>query len=133
VNNANHAWIQHSIHHILPVGVAEFVMANSASDARSSEQELRRQLIESRAVDVMVAIGPNIFCGVKCLPNALRVLPISHDGNRNEIVSRIGIPDSSTAVSNLTSHAPSSSLPLLSESCSIWPIGSDPAFDYQAN
>ena len=36
-------------------------MANSASDARASEQELRRQLIESRAVDVMVAVGPNMF------------------------------------------------------------------------
>ena len=36
-------------------------MANSASDARSSEQELRQQLIESRAVDVMVAVGPNMF------------------------------------------------------------------------
>jgi type I restriction enzyme M protein len=36
-------------------------MANSASDARASEQELRRQLIESRAVDVMVAVGPNLF------------------------------------------------------------------------
>ena len=37
------------------------MMANSASDARSSEQELRRQLIESRTVDVMVAVGPNMF------------------------------------------------------------------------
>lgn len=36
-------------------------MANSASDARSSEQELRKQLIEARAVDVMVAVGPNMF------------------------------------------------------------------------
>jgi very-short-patch-repair endonuclease len=36
-------------------------MANSASDARSSEQEIRRQLIEARAVDVMVAVGPNMF------------------------------------------------------------------------
>jgi type I restriction enzyme M protein len=36
-------------------------MANSASDARSSERELRRQLIEARAVDVMVAVGPNLF------------------------------------------------------------------------
>jgi len=36
-------------------------MANSASDARSSEQELRRQLIESRAMDVMIAVGPNLF------------------------------------------------------------------------
>ena len=36
-------------------------MANSASDARSSEQALRQQLIEAPAVDVMVAVGPNMF------------------------------------------------------------------------
>jgi type I restriction enzyme M protein len=36
-------------------------MANSASDARSSEQELRQKLIEAKAVDVMVAVGPNMF------------------------------------------------------------------------
>jgi type I restriction enzyme M protein len=36
-------------------------MANSASDARSSEQDLRQKLIEARAVDVMVAVGPNMF------------------------------------------------------------------------
>ena len=36
-------------------------MANSASDARSSEQELRQKLIEGHAVDVMVAVGPNMF------------------------------------------------------------------------
>lgn len=36
-------------------------MANSASDARASEQEIRRQLIESRAVDAIVAVGSNMF------------------------------------------------------------------------
>ena len=36
-------------------------MANSASDARSSEQELRQRLIQARAVDVMIAVGPNMF------------------------------------------------------------------------
>ena len=36
-------------------------MANSAGDARGSELEIRRKLIESGAVDVMVAIGPNFF------------------------------------------------------------------------
>ena len=40
---------------------ADQFRANSASDARSSEQDLCRQLIESRAVDVMVAVGPNMF------------------------------------------------------------------------
>jgi len=36
-------------------------MANSASDARSSELEVRRKLIEARAVDAIVAVGPNMF------------------------------------------------------------------------
>jgi type I restriction enzyme M protein len=36
-------------------------MANSASDARSSELELRKQLIEARAVDVVVSVGSNMF------------------------------------------------------------------------
>jgi type I restriction enzyme M protein len=36
-------------------------MANSAGDAGHSEREIRRQLIESRTVDVMVAIGTNFF------------------------------------------------------------------------
>jgi type I restriction enzyme M protein len=36
-------------------------MANSASDARASEQDIRQKLIEARAVDVMVAVGPNMF------------------------------------------------------------------------
>ena len=36
-------------------------MANSAGDAGHSEKEIRKQLIDSGAVDVMVAIGPNFF------------------------------------------------------------------------
>jgi type I restriction enzyme M protein len=36
-------------------------MANSASDARASEQELRQKLIEAKAVDAMIAVGPNMF------------------------------------------------------------------------
>jgi type I restriction enzyme M protein len=66
-DNANYLWIQLFYSALkngeagTSGGRAGFVMANSASDARSSEQELRRQLIESRAVDVMVAVGPNFF------------------------------------------------------------------------
>ncbi len=60
-DNGNFLWIQlfYSARNLK--GRAGFVMANSASDARSSEQELRKQLIESQAVDVMVAVGPNLF------------------------------------------------------------------------
>ena len=36
-------------------------MANSASDARGSELDIRKQLIDARAVDVMIAIGSNFF------------------------------------------------------------------------
>ena len=60
-DNANYLWIQLFYSALNSKGRAGFVMANSASDARSSEQELRRQLIEDRAVDVVVAVGPNMF------------------------------------------------------------------------
>ena len=60
-DNANYLWIQLFYSSLNQKGRAGFVMANSASDARSSEQELRKQLIEARAVDVMVAVGPNMF------------------------------------------------------------------------
>jgi type I restriction enzyme M protein len=60
-DNANYLWIQLFYSSLNANGRAGFVMANSASDARSSEQELRQKLIEARAVDVMVAVGPNMF------------------------------------------------------------------------
>jgi type I restriction enzyme M protein len=60
-DNANYLWIQLFYSALNATGRAGFVMANSASDARSSEQEIRRQLIKDRAVDVMVAVGPNMF------------------------------------------------------------------------
>ena len=36
-------------------------MANSASDARSSEQDIRQKLIEAKGVDVMIAVSSNFF------------------------------------------------------------------------
>ena len=36
-------------------------MANSASDARGSELEIRKRLLQERAVDVMISAGPNFF------------------------------------------------------------------------
>ncbi|MBV5307198.1 MAG: SAM-dependent DNA methyltransferase, partial [Desulfobulbaceae bacterium] len=60
-DNANYLWIQLFYSALNATGRAGFVMANSASDARSSEQELRQKMIEARAVDVMVAVGPNMF------------------------------------------------------------------------
>ncbi len=60
-DSANYLWIQLFASALNPTGRAGFVMANSASDARSSEQDIRQKLIESRVVDVMVAVGPNMF------------------------------------------------------------------------
>ena len=60
-DNANYLWIQLFHSALNAKGRAGFVMANSASDARSSEQEIRQKLIESRSVDVIVAVGPNMF------------------------------------------------------------------------
>lgn len=60
-DNANYLWIQLFYSALNTKGRAGFVMANSASDARSSEQDLRQKIIEARTVDVMVAVGPNMF------------------------------------------------------------------------
>jgi type I restriction enzyme M protein len=60
-DNANYLWMQLFYSALNENGRAGFVMANSASDARSSELEIRKQLIAARAVDVMVAVGPNFF------------------------------------------------------------------------
>ena len=60
-DNGNYLWIQLFYSSLNQKGRAGFVMANSASDTRSSEMELRKQLIQVKAVDVMVAVGTNMF------------------------------------------------------------------------
>ena len=61
VDNANYLWIQIFYSALSKNGRAGFVMANSAADARASELEIRKKLIQDRAIDVMVAVGPNMF------------------------------------------------------------------------
>lgn len=61
VNNANYLWIGLFAAALNDKGRAGFVMANSASDAGGSEREMRRRLIESGAVDVIVSTSPNMF------------------------------------------------------------------------
>ncbi len=60
-DNGNYLWIQHFHSALNRTGRAGFVMANSAADARASEQEIREKIIRAGDVDVMVAIGPNFF------------------------------------------------------------------------
>jgi type I restriction enzyme M protein len=61
IDNGNYIWISLFYSTLNETGRAGFVMANSASDARGSELEIRKQLIQLGAVDVMVAIGSNFF------------------------------------------------------------------------
>ncbi|MBC7160796.1 MAG: N-6 DNA methylase [Immundisolibacter sp.] len=60
-DNANYLWIQLFASSLNENGRAGFVMANSAGDARGSELEIRKKLIQSGAVDVIVSIGSNFF------------------------------------------------------------------------
>jgi type I restriction enzyme M protein len=60
-DNANYIWIQMFYSALNKSGRAGFVMPNSASDARSSEEEIRENLIKDGVVDVIVAVGPNMF------------------------------------------------------------------------
>lgn len=60
-DNANYLWIQLFYSALSETGRAGFVMANSAGDARGTELDIRRDLLKSAAVDVMVSVGSNFF------------------------------------------------------------------------
>jgi len=81
VDNANYLWIQIFYSSLKPGGRAGFVMSNAAADARASELEIRRKIIEDRAVDVMVAVGSNFFHNVT-LPCTLWFF---HKGKRDTV------------------------------------------------
>lgn len=80
-DNANYLWIQQFYSALSENGRAGFVMANSAADAGHSEREIRRQLIESQAVEVIVAIGTNFFYTVT-LPVTLWFLDKAKAGTK---------------------------------------------------
>lgn len=60
-DNANYLWIQIFYSSLNETGRAGFVMANSASDARGSEMEIRKKILEDHVVDVMVSVSSNFF------------------------------------------------------------------------
>ena len=85
-DNANYLWIQLFYSALSATGRAGFVMANSASDARGSEQLIRERLLREGAVDVMISIGPNFFYTVT-LPCTLWFLDrAKNDRSRGETV-----------------------------------------------
>ena len=60
-DNANYLWIQLFLSALNNNGRAGFVMANSASDARQSELEIRQKMIDGNVIDVMISISSNFF------------------------------------------------------------------------
>jgi type I restriction enzyme M protein len=61
VSNGNYLWMQYFYSYLNDKGRAGFVMASSATDAGNAEQLIRKQLIETGAVDCIVSVGNNFF------------------------------------------------------------------------
>ncbi len=61
VPNANYLWIDLFATSLKPKGRAALVMANSASDARHSEADIRRTLIENNLIYAMLTLPSNMF------------------------------------------------------------------------
>jgi type I restriction enzyme M protein len=60
-DNGNYLWIQYFYHYLNEQGRAGFVMASSATDAGNTEKTIRQKLVETGAVDCIVAVGNNFF------------------------------------------------------------------------
>ena len=61
VSNGNYLWISYFHSYLGPKGRAGFVMCSQASSAGRDEARVRRKLVETGDVDVMIAIRPNFL------------------------------------------------------------------------
>ena len=61
VSNGNYLWISYFHSYLSPQGRAGFVMSSQASSAGHGEMEVRRKLVETGDVDVMISIRSNFF------------------------------------------------------------------------
>jgi type I restriction enzyme M protein len=61
ITDANYLWVSLFATSLNERGRAGFVMANSASDARNSEYEIRKNIVDSGIVDCMVTMPSNMF------------------------------------------------------------------------
>ena len=61
VSNANYLWIQYFYSYLNERGRAGFVMAQSATDAGYGEKTIRKEVVETGDVDIVVSIGTNFF------------------------------------------------------------------------
>jgi type I restriction enzyme M protein len=61
VSNGNYLWISYFHSYLNPKGRAGFVMSSQASSAGHGEAEVRRKIVETGEVDVMISIRSNFF------------------------------------------------------------------------
>jgi type I restriction enzyme M protein len=61
VSNGNYLWISYFWSYLNKTGRAGFVMSSQASSAGHGEAEVRRKIVETGAVDVMISIRSNFF------------------------------------------------------------------------
>ena len=61
VSNGNYLWISYFHSYLSDKGRAGFVMSSQASSAGHGEKEVRRKLVETGDVDVMISIRSNFF------------------------------------------------------------------------
>lgn len=61
VTNANYLWISYFHSYLSPRGRAGFVMSSQASSAGHGERDVRRRIVQTGAVDVMISIRSNFF------------------------------------------------------------------------
>ena len=78
VPNANYLWINLFATSLKPRGRAALVMANSASDARHSEKDIRETLIKRGLIAQMVSLTSNMFNTVT-LPASLWFFDKGHE------------------------------------------------------
>lgn len=62
IGNANYGWLQHFISKLAPNGTAGIVLANGSMNSNTgSEGEIRKNMIDARLIDCMVALPAQLF------------------------------------------------------------------------
>jgi type I restriction enzyme M protein len=83
VSNANYAWLQHVIWHLSPNGTAGVVLANgSAYSLQSSEDTIRKAMVEADIVDCMISLPAQLFYSTQ-IPACLWFLARNKKGDGN--------------------------------------------------
>ena len=83
VSNGNYLWISYFWSYLNPKGRAGFVMSSQASSAGNDEKEVRRKLVETGDVDVMISIRGGFFY-TRTVPCELWHLDRNKPANRKD-------------------------------------------------